>query len=180
MPAYLSDEALDALVRSIPDYPRAGINFKDITTLLRDAAGFQNIVARLAQPFQNTDIDGVAGIEARGFILGGAVAFTLGTGFIPVRKKGKLPHTTLRQDYALEYGVDTLEMHTDALSKGQKILLVDDLIATGGSAEAAITLIRRLGGECVGAAFAIELTALGGMQRLQHMNVPGHAVLQYA
>jgi adenine phosphoribosyltransferase len=172
--------ALAPLVRAIPDYPRPGILFRDITTLLRDADGLKLAVDGLAAPFKGVAIDAVAGIEARGFILGGAVACALGTGFIPLRKRGKLPAAALRQDYALEYGVDAIEVHADAVAPGQKILLIDDLIATGGSAEAAITLIRRLGGECAAAAFVIDLPDLGGMKRLQGLNVPAHALIAFA
>jgi adenine phosphoribosyltransferase len=171
---------LASLVRTIPDYPRSGILFRDITTLLSDAQGLQTSIDGLAAPFQHGGIDLVAGIEARGFILGGAVACALGVGFIPIRKRGKLPFKTLRQDYSLEYGVDTVEVHADAIATGQRILLVDDLIATGGSAEAAITLIRRSGGECMAAAFVIDLPDLGGMQRLKGLNIATHALIAFS
>jgi adenine phosphoribosyltransferase len=170
---------LGALVRAVKDYPRPGIVFRDITTLMRDAQGLKDAVNGLASPFLANPPALVAGIEARGFILGGAVACMLGAGFIPLRKRGKLPSAVLRQDYALEYGVDSIEVHEDAITKGQKILLIDDLVATGGSAEAAVTLIRRLGGECMAAAFVVDLPDLGGMQRLKSLNVPTHALIAF-
>jgi len=170
---------LKELVRTIPDYPKPGIMFRDITTLLADAAGFKAAVAQLAEPFRTQPIDAVAGIEARGFILGGAVADRLGCGFIPVRKKGKLPHVTIGQDYTLEYGVDTIEIHEDAIREGERILIVDDLIATGGTAEAAVKLIRRTGGEVVAAAFAIDLPELGGIEKLKALDVESHALMAF-
>jgi adenine phosphoribosyltransferase len=171
---------LASLVRAVPDYPRPGIMFRDITTLLRNPHGLRTAVEDLSVPFQDARIDLVAGIEARGFILGGAVACVLGVGFVPLRKRGKLPSSSIRQDYALEYGVDAIEVHADALTKGQRVLLIDDLIATGGSAEAAVTLIRRLGAECVAAAFVIDLPDLGGMKRLAGLNVPAHALIAFS
>ena len=134
---------LKGLIRTIPDYPKPGIMFRDITTLLGDAQGFKAAIARMAEPFRTEPVDAVAGIEARGFILGGAVADRLGCGFIPIRKKGKLPWKTIGQEYTLEYGVDAIEIHEDAIRPGERILIVDDLIATGGTAEAAVTLITR-------------------------------------
>ena len=171
---------LKSLIRTIPDYPRTGIMFRDITTLLQDGPGLAQAIDRLAEPYRGARIDLVAGIEARGFILGGAVAHQLGLGFIPVRKMGKLPHHTLRQDYALEYGVDAIEIHADAIKHGQRILLIDDLIATGGTAEAAIALIRRSGGTCIGAGFVIDLPDLGGADRIRGMNVDVHALVAFA
>ena len=156
-------------IRTIPDYPKAGIMFRDITTLLQDAQGFRKTVDELVQLHVRSKVDKVAGIEARGFILGGAVAHQLSVGFIPVRKKGKLPFDTLEESYDLEYGTDTLEIHTDAVESGENILLVDDLIATGGTAEAAIKLIHRAGGEVVAATFVVELSELGGRKRLEDM-----------
>jgi adenine phosphoribosyltransferase len=169
-------------IRTIPDYPKPGILFRDITTLLADARAFRRAVDELVQPYAGQRIQKVAGIEARGFILGGAVAHQLSAGFTPIRKKGKLPAATLRQTYALEYGEDEVEIHLDALSPGENVLVVDDLIATGGTAEAAIKLLRRAGAEVVGAAFAIDLPELGGSARIEAMGVkvqtlvsfPGH------
>ncbi|MFZ4069240.1 MAG: adenine phosphoribosyltransferase [Caulobacterales bacterium] len=163
---------LAAAIRTIPDYPKPGILFRDITTLLGDARAFRRAVDELVQPFAGARIEKVAGIEARGFILGGAVAHQLNAGFTPVRKKGKLPHQTLRQTYALEYGEDEVEIHTDAVRTGQSVLVVDDLIATGGTAEAAIKLLRRAGATIIGAAFVIDLPDLGGAERIEAMGVP--------
>ena len=175
-----SDIDLKALVRSIPDYPKAGIVFRDITTLIGHAIGFRAAIGRLAAPFAGQRIDAVAGIEARGFIVGGAVADRLGTGFIPIRKKGKLPWRAIGQDYQLEYGTDIIEMHEDAVRPGERVLIVDDLIATGGTVEAAVKLIRRLGGEVAGAAFAIDLPELGGTRRLERdCGVRSHAVMTF-
>ena len=170
---------LKRLIRTIPDYPKPGILFRDITTLLGDAEGFREAVKALAEPFETRRIQAVAGIEARGFILGGAVADRLGTGFVPIRKKGKLPGKTIGQDYTLEYGVDVIEMHEDAIDPGERILLIDDLIATGGTAEAAAKLIRKSGGELVGAAFLIDLPELGGIKRLRALNIDCHALLAF-
>ena len=153
---------IKSLIRTIPDYPKPGILFRDITTLIADPTGLRAAVDGLVWPFLTAGIDYVAGIEARGFILGGAVAHELGRGFVPIRKKGKLPWRTIGQEYSLEYGVDTIEIHADAIHDGAKVLLVDDLIATGGTAEAAIELIRRSGGDIVAAAFVIDLPDLGG------------------
>jgi adenine phosphoribosyltransferase len=158
---------LEALIRTIPDYPKPGIMFRDITTLLQSAKGLKLSVDGLVDVFKDVKFDVVAGIEARGFILGGALAHQLGLGFIPIRKKGKLPHVTLTQEYALEYGVDAVEIHADACTAGQKVLLIDDLIATGGTAEAAIALVRRLGGVVAGAGFVIDLPELGGAERIR-------------
>ena len=160
-------------IRTIPDYPKPGIMFRDITTLLADLHGFRATIDELVWPFLRGNIDYVAGIEARGFILGGAVAASLGRGFIPIRKKGKLPSRTIGQEYALEYGVDTIEIHADAIKKGDRILLIDDLIATGGTAGAAIDLIRKSGGEVVAAAFVIDLPELGGAAKLTNQECEG-------
>ena len=167
-------------IRTIPDYPKKGIMFRDITTLLNDPAGFRRAVDELVQPFAGQRIDKVAGIEARGFILGGAVAHQLSIGFIPVRKKGKLPWTTIGQDYELEYGVDRVEIHVDAVKPGDKVLVVDDLIATGGTAEAAVKLIRQAGGTVVGSAFVIGLPELGGPGRLGTLGVPVKTLVDFA
>ena len=163
---------LIAAIRTIADYPKPGIMFRDITTLLGDARAFRRAVDEMVQPFTGRKIDKVAGIEARGFILGGAVAHQLSAGFVPLRKKGKLPHTTIGVDYALEYGIDTIEMHLDAFQPGEKVLLVDDLIATGGTAIAAVELLRQGGAEVVGAAFVVDLPELGGAARLAALGVP--------
>ena len=171
--------ALRDLIRSIPDYPRPGIMFRDITTLLGDPEGFRESIESMAAPFRGQNIAAVAGIEARGFILGGAVAHVLGTGFVPIRKKGKLPWRTIGQDYTLEYGVDVIEMHEDAISPGKRVLLVDDLIATGGTAEAAAKLIQRSGGALVGAAFIVDLPDLGGMIRLGELGIACHALVAF-
>ena len=170
---------LKRLIRTIPDYPKPGIMFRDVTTLLRDATGFQDAIKALAKPFEGQAIDAVAGIEARGFILGGAVADRLGCGFIPIRKKGKLPWKTIGQDYTLEYGVDVIEIHEDAIGQGERILVIDDLIATGGTAEAAIKLVRRSGGSVVGAGFIIDLPDLGGLKKLEAHNVNCHVLVAF-
>ncbi len=161
------------LIRTIPHYPKEGIMFRDITTLLKDPAGFKACIDQLANRYKDTPIDYVAGIEARGFILGAALAYKLGLGFIPVRKKGKLPGKTITQDYDLEYGSDTIEIHHDALHAGAKVLLIDDLIATGGTAIGAITLIEKVGGKIVEAAFIVDLPELGGAKKIQAL---GHNV----
>ena len=170
---------IKSLIRTIPDYPKPGILFRDITTLIADPTGLRAAVDGLVWPFLTAGIDFVAGIEARGFILGGAVAYQLGRGFIPIRKKGKLPWRTLGQEYSLEYGVDTVEIHADAIHDGAKVLLVDDLIATGGTAEAAIELIRRSGGDIVAAAFVIDLPDLGGASRIAAMDVAVHTLVSF-
>ena len=159
-------------IRTIPDYPKPGIMFRDITTLLGDAAAFRQAVDDLTAAFRDAKIDKVAGIEARGFILGGAVAHQLRAGFIPLRKRGKLPHKTISVEYALEYGQDAIEMHHDACSADERVLIVDDLIATGGTAEAAIRLLRQGGAEIVAAGFVVDLPELGGAERLRNLGVP--------
>jgi len=156
-----------AAIRSIPDYPKSGIIFRDITTLLGDPLAFRCAIDELVQPYANVRIDKVAGIEARGFIVGGAVAHRLSVGFVPVRKKGKLPWQVLGEDYLLEYGADRVEIHTDALKQGDRVVVVDDLIATGGTALAAIRLVERAGGEVIGCSFVIDLPALGGADRIR-------------
>jgi len=171
---------LTASIRTIPDYPKPGILFRDITTLLADARAFRRAVDELVQPFAGRKIAKVAGIEARGFILGGAVAHQLSAGFLPVRKKGKLPAETLRQTYALEYGTDEVEIHVDAVTQGETILIVDDLIATGGTCEAAVQLLRRAGAEIVGAAFVIDLPDLGGADKIAAMGVPVQSLVKFA
>ena len=166
-------------IRSITDYPKKGVMFRDITTLLGNARAFRRAVDELVQPWAGSKIDKVAGIEARGFILGGAVAHELGRGFVPIRKKGKLPSKTIGQDYSLEYGVDTIEIHADAIRPGDRVLLIDDLIATGGTADAAIELIRRSGGDIVAAAFVIDLPDLGGAARLAAKKVAVHTLVSF-
>lgn len=163
---------LTKVIRTIPDYPRPGIMFRDITTLLGDARAFRRAVDELVQPFAGLKIDKVAGIEARGFILGGAVAHQLSAGFVPLRKKGKLPHATIAAAYALEYGTDVIEMHVDACAPGERVMLVDDLVATGGTALAGLELLARAGAEVVAAAFVVDLPDLGGAQRLRDAGVP--------
>jgi adenine phosphoribosyltransferase len=171
---------LAASIRAIPDYPKPGIIFRDITTLLGDARAFRRAVDTLVLPFVGTKIDKVAGIEARGFILGGAAAHQLSAGFVPIRKKGKLPHTTVSIAYSLEYGVDTMEMHEDAVVKGERVILVDDLIATGGTAEAATQLLQRLGAEIVAAVFVVDLPDLGGRKKIEALGVPVHTLVEFA
>ncbi|MEQ1618753.1 MAG: adenine phosphoribosyltransferase [Terricaulis sp.] len=171
---------LKPTIRSIPDHPKRGILFRDITTLLGDARAFAHAVDQLAAPFVDAGIDKVAGVEARGFILGGAVARVLGVGFAPVRKQGKLPWRTLRHEYTLEYGIDTLEMHEDALRPGESVLLIDDLIATGGTALAALALVEKLGARVVGAHFVIDLPDLGGLQRLRDKSIRAEALCAFA
>jgi adenine phosphoribosyltransferase len=166
-------------IRTIPDYPKPGIMFRDITTLLGDAAAFGEAIDQLVAPYRDARIDKVAGIEARGFILGGAVAHQLGVGFIPVRKRGKLPRTVVAMEYDLEYGKDVIEVHHDACSASERVLVIDDLIATGGTAEAAIKLLRQVGAVVVGAAFVIDLPDLGGVRRLEALNVPVSALLAF-
>lgn len=158
-------------IRTIPDFPKPGILFRDITTLLADARGFRKAVDELVQPYVGVSIDKVAGIEARGFILGGAIAHQLACGFVPVRKAGKLPYRTIEQSYELEYGTDRLEIHEDAIASGDLILLVDDLIATGGTAEAAVKLIRQAGGKLAAACFVVDLPDLGGADRVRALDV---------
>jgi adenine phosphoribosyltransferase len=176
----MSTTTIDLLkkrIRHVPDFPKPGILFYDITTLLRDRDGFRQVVDVLVQSYEARRIDVVVGIESRGFILGGAVADRLGAGFCPVRKPGKLPSRTVQERYALEYGTDALEIHEDAVERGQKVLIVDDVIATGGTAKATTALVRRLGGDIVGLAFLVELVALNGRAQLAGEEV--YTVLQY-
>ncbi len=170
---------LKALVRTIPDYPKKGILFRDITTLLGDAEGLKACVRLMAGPFADQAVDAVAGIEARGFILGGAVADRLGCGFVPIRKKGKLPAKAIGQDYELEYGVDVIEIHEDAIRPGERVLLVDDLIATGGTAEAAAKLLAKVGAVLVAASFVIDLPELGGCARLEKLGIRCHTLIDF-
>ncbi len=166
-------------IRTIADYPRPGVMFRDITTLLGDARVFRRVVDELVQPWSEEHIDRVAGIEARGFILGGAVAHRLGAGFVPIRKKGKLPHTTVKVAYSLEYGVDEMEVHKDGVAPGDRLLIVDDLIATGGSAEAAVKLLRSLGAQILAACFVIDLPDLGGSRKLAELGVPVRTLVAF-
>src|SRR4030088_1447440 len=170
---------LKAAIRSIPDYPKPGIIFRDITTLLGDARAFRRVIDELVQPWAGTKIDKVAGVEARGFILGGAVAHQLSAGFVPIRKKGKLPHATVRIAYSLEYGLDEMEMHVDAIQPGERVILVDDLIATGGTAEGAVKLLRQIGANVVAACFIIDLPDLGGADKLRAMDVPVRTLMTF-
>jgi adenine phosphoribosyltransferase len=166
-------------IRTIVDFPHEGILFRDVTTLFADPRGFRMCVDQLLHPYAGLRIDKVVGLEARGFILGGAVAHQLGTGFVPIRKKGKLPHTTISQDYKLEYGEAIVEIHDDAIQPGETVLVVDDLLATGGTAEAGIKLIERLGGQIVGCAFVVDLPDLGGRDRLTQMGMEVHALCAF-
>ncbi len=170
---------LTGTVRSIPDYPKPGIVFRDITTLLGNARAFRRAVDELVQPWAGMKIDKVAGIEARGFILGGAVAHQVSAGFVPIRKKGKLPSKRVSVSYALEYGEDTVEVHADALVAGERVVLVDDLIATGGTAEAAVKLLRQLGANVLAACFVIDLPELGGAEKLRKMDVPVRTLISF-
>jgi adenine phosphoribosyltransferase len=170
---------LKTAIRTIPDYPKPGIMFRDITTLLNDARAFRQAVDQLVAPFAGQKIDKVAGVEARGFILGGAVAHQLSIGFAPIRKRGKLPYKTLSEAYELEYGTDAVEIHIDAVEQGDRVLIVDDLVATGGTAAAAVSLMRKAGAEVVGCAFVIDLPELKGADRLRAMDVPVSALLAF-
>ena len=170
---------ISKLIRSIPDYPSPGIIFRDITTLLQHPTGFRHAIDALVQPFAGAGITRVAGIEARGFILGGAVAHQLSVGFVPIRKKGKLPWQTLSVGYELEYGTDELEIHLDSLTNEDRVLVVDDLIATGGTACAAIQLIREAGGEVTGASFVIDLPDLGGRKKLEQIDVSVRTLVKF-
>jgi adenine phosphoribosyltransferase len=166
-------------IRTIPDYPKPGVMFRDITTLLGNAQVFHRVVEELVQPWRNERVDQVAGIEARGFILGGAIAHQLRAGFVPIRKKGKLPHATVRVAYSLEYGLDEMEMHRDAVAPGERIVLVDDLIATGGTAEGAVRLLRSLGASVLAACFIIDLPDLGGSARLRALELPVRTLVAF-
>lgn len=172
-------EEFRSVIRSIPDYPKPGIIFRDITTLLGHARAFRHAVDELVRPYVGVRIDRVAGIEARGFILGGAVAHQLSVGFVPVRKKGKLPWQVLGEDYELEYGSDRVEIHTDAVRAGDQILVVDDLIATGGTCFAAIRLLERAGAKVIGCSFVIDLPDLGGAEKLRALGKDVRALVTY-
>jgi adenine phosphoribosyltransferase len=172
-------DELKRSIRTIPDYPKPGVQFRDITTLLGNARAFRRTVDELVRPWTTEQVDRVAGIEARGFILGGAIAHQLHAGFVPIRKKGKLPHTTVRVAYSLEYGIDEMEMHLDAVNPGERLILVDDLIATGGTAEAAVRLLRQRGAEVLAACFIVDLPELGGSQRLLAAGVPVRTLMSF-
>jgi adenine phosphoribosyltransferase len=170
---------LKAAIRTIPDYPKPGIMFRDITTLLGSARAFRRAVDELVQPWAGSKIDKIAGIEARGFIIGGAVAHQLSAGFVPIRKKGKLPHKSVRIAYSLEYGLDEMEMHEDAVAKGERVIVVDDLIATGGTAEGAVKLLRQMGADVVAAVFMVDLPDLGGAAKLRALGVTVRTLVSF-
>jgi adenine phosphoribosyltransferase len=170
---------LKAAIRTIPDYPKPGIMFRDITTLLGSARAFRRAVDELVQPWAGSKIDKIAGIEARGFIIGGAIAHQLSAGFVPIRKKGKLPHKSVRVAYSLEYGLDEMEMHEDAVAKGERVILVDDLIATGGTAEGAVKLLRQMGADVVAAVFMVDLPDLGGAAKLRALGVAVRTLVSF-
>ena len=170
---------LKSAIRTIPDYPKPGILFRDITTLLGDARAFRRAIDELVQPWAGTKIDKVAGMEARGFILGGAVAHQLSAGFVPIRKKGKLPHAKVSIAYSLEYGLDEMEMHQDAVEPGERVILVDDLIATGGTAEGAVRLLQKIGAEVCAACFVIDLPELGGAKKIEALGVPVRTLVSF-
>ena len=176
----MDQKRVEDYIRTIPDFPEPGILFRDVTTLFQDPRGFRLAVDQLLAPFVGTEINKVAGLEARGFILGGAVAHQLSKGFVPIRKAGKLPADVISEDYTLEYGTATMEVHRDAIEPGERVLVVDDLLATGGTAEAGIKLIERLGGVVAGCAFVIDLPDLGGTKRLAAMGVPVHTLCAFA
>jgi len=175
----MTNHELKNAIRTIPDYPKPGIMFRDITTLLGDARAFRRAIDELVQPWAGTKIDKVAGMEARGFILGGAVAHQLSAGFVPIRKKGKLPWTTVSIDYSLEYGLDEMELHKDAVQPGERVILVDDLIATGGTAEGAVKLLMQIGAEVVAACFVIDLPELGGAQKIRDLGIPVRTLMSF-
>jgi adenine phosphoribosyltransferase len=172
-------EFLRQVIRTIPDYPKPGIQFRDITTLLRDRRAFKLTIETMCERWQDATVDKVVGIEARGFILGGAVAHHLGAGFVPIRKRGKLPHETVRVAYSLEYGVDEMEMHKDAVRTGETVLLIDDLIATGGTATGAAHLLKSAGANVLAACFVIDLPGLGGAARLRAAGIEVESLLAF-
>ena len=173
------EETLLSAIRTIPDYPKPGILFRDITTMLGNARAFRRAVDEMVHPWAGAKIDKIAGIEARGFILGGAIAHQMSAGFVPIRKKGKLPHDTVRVAYSLEYGIDEMEMHRDAIVPGEKVILVDDLIATGGTAEAAVRLLTQMGAQIEAACFVIDLPDLGGRARLEALGVQVQTLIAF-
>ncbi len=173
----MTADDLRAKIREVPDFPKPGILFYDITTLLKDAAAYHDSIELLVEPYRDQRVDIVVGMESRGFIFSAPMAYTLGVGFVPVRKLGKLPAETVSVEYALEYGTNTLEIHRDAITPGQRVLIVDDLLATGGTVSGTIDLVRRLGGEVVSLAFLVELRFLKGRERLRGYDV--HSIVQY-
>ncbi|MAZ16900.1 adenine phosphoribosyltransferase [Oricola sp.] len=172
-------DTLEASIRTIPDYPKRGVMFRDITTLLGDARAFRRSIDELVHPYAGTKIDKIAGVEARGFILGGAMSHQLSAGFVPIRKKGKLPYETVRIAYSLEYGIDEMEMHKDAVKTGERVILVDDLIATGGTAEGAVKLLQQMGAEVVAACFIVDLPDLGGRKKIEALGVPVRTLIEF-
>ena len=172
-------QELNEAIRAIEDYPKPGIIFRDISTLLQNARAFRRSVDALVHPYIGIGLDQVAGIEARGFILGGAIAHQLTSGFVPIRKKGKLPSEKVSIAYSLEYGVDEMEMHRDAIQPGEKVLLVDDLIATGGTAEAAVKLLKEMGADVIAACFVIDLPDLGGRKKIEDLGVPVRTLIEF-
>jgi len=174
------DVDIKTLIRTVPDFPKPGVLFRDITTLLKDADGFRAVVQKLARAYRSHRIDKIAAIESRGFIIGAALAFALNVGFVPIRKHGKLPAENFGHDYELEYGADRLELHTDAIQRGEHVLLVDDLIATGGTAEAALRLIETAGATVIGCAFVIALPDLGGRKRIERFGYPVLALCEFS
>lgn len=179
MISHALDDTLRNAIRTIPDYPKPGILFRDITTLLGNPQAFRRSVDELVHPWAGQRIEKVAGMEARGFILGGAVAHQLSAGFVPIRKKGKLPHAKVSIAYSLEYGLDEMEMHEDAVTKGERVILVDDLIATGGTAEGAVKLLQKMGAQVVAACFVIDLPDLGGAKKIESLGVPVRSLIAF-
>ncbi len=177
--AVLAHDAIKSLIRTIPHYPKNGIMFRDITTLLQDPVGFRLSIDELAARYESRPFDKIAGIESRGFIFGAALAYRLGKGFVPIRKQGKLPAETFERSYDLEYGTARMEIHVDAIGKGEKVVIVDDLIATGGTAEAAATLVKLAGGEVVECCFVIDLPEIGGRRRLADQGIASHALCAF-
>ena len=175
----ISTDDLKRSIRTIPDYPKPGILFRDITSLMGDPQAFRGAIDALVQPWAGTKIDKVAGIEARGFILGGAVAHQLSAGFVPIRKKGKLPRETVSIAYSLEYGLDEMELHQDAVAPGERVIVVDDLVATGGTAAAAVSLLKQLGADVVAACFVIDLPDIGGAQKIRALDVPVRTLVSF-
>jgi len=171
--------SIRSLIRTIPDYPKPGVMFRDITTLLQDPTGFRLTIEKMLEPLRGISIDKVAGIEARGFILAGAIAGKLDAGFVAVRKQGKLPHETIGRDYALEYGTDRIEIHTDSIGAGEKVLVVDDLLATGGTALATLQLIEQVGGNIVGCSFIVDLPDLGGSRKIRAAGFDVHVLCEF-
>jgi adenine phosphoribosyltransferase len=171
--------SIKSKIRTIPDFPKKGIMFRDITTLLKDAEGFRMVVDELHKKYSKADIDIVVGLEARGFIIGGPLAYMLGKGFVPIRKAGKLPYKTVSHEYSLEYGTDKIEIHSDAISKGDRVLIVDDLLATGGTALAAAALVKKLGGEIVEMAFIVDLPEVGGRKKIESAGYKAFALCEF-